>query len=317
VKSFLVFAGVLCWLTSSGLCLGFSTDEQEPANAKIKISWSEVDRTGFVKTLLADPQFLQIDADLRLRHPKSSDLTLAQMKAILDVPSVSRNLPAFMNEAVLSQSNLNFNFDDDHLDNIMALILSRLGKQRQDAIATRFIQAITDDPLQNIHFQEMYSVFRLGAEGMEPLIQQIIKAKKLRDVHLTRELGAQDRPTDKAVVPGFSPFLAGQFGFEVDTEEGSKIFLVVQTEETVGHLQEIIPGKTVVNGYVAQSDKTHRERLFFRPADTLSLLKALTKHWGVPDKISDQPKKLLLSTVAAIYANGDVERLKGALNTIK
>lgn len=80
-------------------------------------------------------------------------------------------------------------------------------------------------------------------------IAAIIDAEQISMAHLTRSMGSSRQPT----VPGFKIFGAGKFGAHISTPQRVP-YVVVQTEERVGHLNDIDPGATVVGGYVAVVD---------------------------------------------------------------
>jgi hypothetical protein len=150
----------------------------------------------------------------------------------------------------------------------------------------------------------------------DSVIMQAATAKTVRVLHTTRS--APPQFTEKPTVPGFTVFPAGRYGATftnlVDGKE-IKTYLVFQTESgEASHLQPVDPGKTKVSGFVAKSDSAEfKESSRFSENDVRGLLIQLLRAWGAPDKITDSDKKLILNSIGAIYAEGDAEKLKKAL----
>ncbi|WP_461373155.1 hypothetical protein [Candidatus Aquicultor sp.] len=103
------------------------------------------------------------------------------------------------------------------------------------------------------------------------------------------------------------PFSAGRFAVSFD-ENGVVRVIICQTEEVVGHLNQVIPGKTVIGGYVQLLDNPSD---VFGPGPKLNsaeldyLIETLYKKFRAP--LEDEQHYFLNSTkdfVLAIKFNG-------------
>lgn len=160
----------------------------------------------------------------------------------------------------------------------------------------------------------------------------ILSAKSISIFHTTRALSMSEEGT----VHGFRKFNAGRFGVILRETSKGNVYLVVQTEAAVGHLAQVDPGVTRVKGFVAvvrSEEALYRSGEGFYLTDTQleALLRETLHHWGLPVQIVEKagPRKpptrsgnpqqdpadladhraQLLDAIAAIYANGDKDRL--------
>lgn len=94
---------------------------------------------------------------------------------------------------------------------------------------------------------------RADDAGIRPTVKEFIDElydSKIIDVeHTTRGINEPSMRTPKEP----KPFLAGRYKVSF-IKDGVQRAIICQTEEVVGHLGEVIPGKTVVGGYVQLLD---------------------------------------------------------------
>lgn len=94
---------------------------------------------------------------------------------------------------------------------------------------------------------------RADDPDIRPVVKEFIDElydSKIIDVeHTTRGINEPSMRTPKEP----KPFLAGRYKVSF-IKDGVQRAIICQTEEVVGHLGEVIPGKTVVGGYVQLLD---------------------------------------------------------------
>ncbi len=158
-------------------------------------------------------------------------------------------------------------------------------------------------------------------------VASILTGTKFSFNHTTRSLSPVTEPVD-ATVEGFQVFGAGSHRLEFTDSKGLiKKFYVITEGNPLSHLAEVDPGVTQVNGSIFLVDNSSENPASAKFTQALlgKLLSAIIETWGKPSDyrrvdrsqeagIDVAARKEFVNALAAIYANGNVERLNAIVN---
>ena len=274
----------------------------------VKMDWDQVVDSGFISKLVRDPDFLHLDLDLRKGSPKMS---LAQFQDILDLPIVQQNIGAFVRDVLIGKSNVQFNVAGT-MGEILEPAIFALGRAGDSEVfRSKVLPLAKNNQLQVILWTAAFEKAP-SAPNIKAIADGLASAKAVEVIHTTRSIQPAPQPGSN---PHFTKFAAGRFGVSVTQADGSQLFFVMETESTVGHLAPVDPGSTRVNGYVRMVQSTEElykdnAGVLLSQRDSGELLRRLLKEWGYPSQIKgDTDRSTVLNSLAAIYSNGDPQKL--------
>ncbi|TVZ41108.1 hypothetical protein P886_0447 [Alteromonadaceae bacterium 2753L.S.0a.02] len=138
---------------------------------------------------------------------------------------------------------------------------------------------------------------------MQIRVQQILQKLPTLDILVLDELtdSLSEPKIHKPELP--QPFAAARF--KVGFERG--ILLIIETEERIGHMADIVPGKTVIDGYVeltATQSGINNYRL--SASEVQYLIEAIYTRFAAPMNLTQADAlNFVKDRLLAVYLNGN------------